>query len=180
MIGCVAANLYRGIVIATWSARFCESYEFGSACVFAGATLARSALRRQVFYRRDWQWGLLPFDLSSSYGKRKEHPVFSECVCGRGSRLSALSAMPAGEFAGNSGMAGNFSDGFAGFAPDWGERTGGRRCRGSCETTGSWSTASSTVVFAASGSNADSGGADATSALREEVDRRDEPADESD
>ena len=93
-------------------------YESGLADLFAGTAIPRSPIRRQVLYRCHRQWGLLPFDLPGSNCEGKERPLFSQRGCRRRSRISSMSTMPAGEFARNTGVDGNFHHGFTGPPPD--------------------------------------------------------------
>src|ERR1700733_5212365 len=69
--------------------------------LFSRPPLARSALRRQIFYRRCRQRSLLPLHLSRAYRQRKELPLLPNCRrCGR-SRLSSLSSLSPRMFARN-------------------------------------------------------------------------------
>src|SRR5260370_42371767 len=96
-----------------------ERHESGLPGMFAGAAVARSTLRRQILYWSDRQWSLLPSNLPCTDCERKECSLFSERGGGGGSGVPALPAVPSREFAGNSGMDGNFEYGLAGAASDW-------------------------------------------------------------
>lgn len=97
-------------------------YESGLAGLFPGAAVTRSALRRQILYWSDRQQGLLPSDLSRSYRERKKRTLFSERGgCSR-SRLSPLPPLPSREFAGDTGLAGNFQHRLKSSPPDRGKR----------------------------------------------------------
>ena len=146
--------------------------------MFASKTVARCAFRRQVLHWSAWQSGLLPSNLPSANGERKECPLFSDgCRCG-GSRLSSVPPLPAGMFSRNSGLVGNFEYRLAGFAPNRGERVGsggdgisGRapRCRFA---------AFAPPVHPASGRDPECRCSNPAFAFREEVDRRNKFTDE--
>src|SRR5882724_1607551 len=121
--------------------------------MFASAAFARSPLRRQVFYWRDRQRSLLPSDLSCTDREREECPLLPECRRRGGSRFSSVPALPSGEFAGNSGMDGNFKHGLESSPPDWREWIGRRWSRGLSGTPGSRCTPPSAFVFKAFGSD---------------------------
>ena len=152
-------------------------YGTGLASVFAGSAVARSALRRQVFHRRDEQRRVLPLDLSGADGQREELSLLSDGGCGGGSGIPSVPALPAGVFAGNAGVAGHVEHGGAGAAIDWRERSGRRRRGGAGGAAGRGIAASAAAVSAASGRDAHRRRQHAASALREEVDRRDAAAD---
>ena len=147
--------------------------------MFAGAPDPRSPLRRQVLHRSRRKRCLLSFDLSCAYREGKERSLFSECGRGRGSRLSPLFAVPSREFARNSSVAGNLKHGFTSIAFDRREWTGRGRSRCFSGTIGSWIKAPAALVFETSGRDSDGGGSDTPSTLRQEVDRRNEFANES-
>ena len=66
------------------------AYESRLASLFPGALVARSTLRRQVFYWSRWQQGVLPSDLPCTDGEGKELPVLRHrCRRGR-SRIPSL------------------------------------------------------------------------------------------
>ena len=93
----------------------------GLADLFPGSAVARRAIRWEVFYWSGGQWSLLSVDLSCADREGKECAVFCYCGgCGRG-RVSALFAVPAGVFAGDAGVDGDFEFRVAGFAVDRGE-----------------------------------------------------------
>jgi hypothetical protein len=71
-----------------------ERYDFGLAGLLTRQTFTRCPLRRQVFYRRSHQQGLLPFDLSGAYGERKERSLLPDCGSGSGSGIPSLPALP--------------------------------------------------------------------------------------
>lgn len=98
--------------------RVLKNDESGLAGLFAGTAFARCAIRRQVFYWRAGEWSVLPVDLSRADGEREELPVLCDGCCSGGSRISAVFALPAGMFAGDTGVDGNFGNGFAGSAAD--------------------------------------------------------------
>ena len=98
--------------------RIREGYESGLAGVFASSAFTGCPFRREILYRCDRQSGLLSFDLSCAYSKRKELSLFSERGRGRGSGLSPLPPLPTRKFARNSGVVRNFKHSFTCFAAD--------------------------------------------------------------
>jgi len=143
-----------------------RKHEFGLANLFAGAAVARSALRRKILYWRDWEPGVLPTDLPGADGEREKLPVFSDGRCSGGGRVSSMPALPARGITGNSGVAGNLQHGFTGAAADRGIGVGRRGGGSSGRAAGSWFAASKAVVPATFGSHADRRGADAAVAFR--------------
>jgi len=98
--------------------RIREGYESRLAGMFASPAITRRTLRRQVFYRRSRQRSVLPLDLSRAHGEGKKCPLFSNRRGRSRSRLSSLSALPAGKLARNSSVAGNFKHCFSSLALD--------------------------------------------------------------
>src|SRR5713101_5051780 len=133
--------------------------------MFASATRARCAVRRQVLHRRAHHGSLLPSDLSCPYVQGEQCPLLSKRRRGGGSRLSAVFALPAGMLAGNTGLGGYSKYSFAGIAADQRERFGGRRCGSSCRAPGSWLAPSSPPVPPAPRGHAEGGGSDPSFAL---------------
>src|SRR5438270_2728989 len=82
-------------------------YDTGSTGMFASEDVARSTFRRQVLYGCAQHQDLLPLDLPCPHGERKECALLSICCGCGGSWLPPLSALPAGMFAGHSGVAGH-------------------------------------------------------------------------
>ena len=140
--------------------------------LFPGPPNARSAFRRPLLHWSDDHAYLLPPGLSGPFAQRGEHPLLSD-GCGRGrSRTPSLPAMPPRVFAGNAGMAGDFSHGVSRLAADQRERSGGRRWRygRAGRAPGHWLTPSAATVPAASGRQPDHGGANPAPAVRQETD----------
>ena len=75
--------------------------------MFTSEAVARSALRRQVLHWRAQHQNLLPLDLPGTYSQRKKRPLLSQRRRGGGSRIPSVSALPAGMFSWNAGLAGN-------------------------------------------------------------------------
>jgi hypothetical protein len=86
--------------------------------MFTGAAVEGCAVRREIFYWRGWQHGVLPVDLSCAHGEREKCAVFrfrSSC-CGSG--ISAVPALQAGVFTGDAGVDGDVEYGLSRAAPD--------------------------------------------------------------
>src|ERR1044072_2907945 len=128
--------------------------------MFTSETVARSPLRRQVLHWCAQHQNLLPPNLPCTYSQRKKRPLLPNGRSGGGNGVPSLSAMPAGMFARNSGLAGNFEHGFESFAPDRGERLRRRRNRRPGGAPGSKFTTSSTTVYPAPGGAAKRGSED--------------------
>src|SRR5579871_2606303 len=70
------------------------THDSGLASMFARPALARSALRRQVLHRSDWQPRVLSPDLSRADGEREECPLLSNCRCRSRSWIPPVPALP--------------------------------------------------------------------------------------
>ena len=60
----------------------------------------------------------MPVDLSRADGEREELPLLCDGGCGSGGGVPAVFAVPAGVFAGDAGVDGDFGDGFTRLAAD--------------------------------------------------------------
>src|SRR5271167_5236084 len=120
--------------------------------MFASATVARCALRRQVLHWCAGQSSLLPSYMPSTHRQGKKLSLLLQRRRSGGGGFSTLPSLSAGMFTGNPGLAGNFEHGFASFAADRREWAGGRWGGSSSGTFGSWVSSSSPLVLAAPGS----------------------------
>jgi hypothetical protein len=86
--------------------------------MFAGAAVEGCAVRREIFYWRGWQHGVLPVDLSCADGEREKCAVFRDRSRCCGSGISAVPALQAGIFTGDAGVDGDVEYGFSRAAAD--------------------------------------------------------------
>src|SRR5262249_9153747 len=133
--------------------------------------VARSPLRWQVLHWRAQHENLLPLHLPCANSKGKERPILCNGRRGGGSWISALSTLPSGGFAWNSGLARDFEHRLKSFTLDrrrrlgrsWDGRAGG--------TIGNRFKASSAAVCSAPGCAPEHRSAHSPLALRQKVDR---------
>ena len=144
----------------------CKRHDVGLAGLFPSEAVARRPLRRQVLHGCAQHQNLLPLNLPCSDRAGKKRPLLSNGRCGGGSWIPSLSALPAGMFARNSGVARNFEHSFESPAPDRREWLGRRRNGRPCGAPGSRFAASSETIYPPPGCAAKHGSADSPSALR--------------
>jgi hypothetical protein len=148
----------------------CERSGAGLAGLFAGATVARPALRREILHWGARERSVLPGDLSCADGEGGKLPIFCDGRRGGGGGIPTLFTVPAGVFTRDAGVVRNVEYRFAGTAIDCGERARRWWSGGAGGSAGSGAAALAAIIFEASGGDADCCGAYAASALCEEVD----------
>jgi hypothetical protein len=146
--------------------------------MFACAVVARPAFRWQVLHWGARERCVLPTNLSRTYGQRKECSLLPyRCSCRR-SGIPAMPALPTGMFAGDTCMAGHLEHGRA-CVTSHRRRWIGGRSRTARRPIGYWLSPFATALPEASGCNAQCGGANPSAPFRQEIDRRNYPADDT-